>query len=207
MGLTGTIRRREEKKMGQLIKQAALVATRRLKVAAIILLVLLLAIQSWKLNRKTIVVQELATKIEGLPADTKQVVTVYRDHVITKWRDGPTKIEYRDRYLPPEGHVEVVSKVDHPEQTPTVVVKDKGLTMRLGGGLVYSGKLLPMVDMKWAYWRRYSLTVGVTPVFGGIGLSRHIEDVTPFQNLEVQGITGLGWDARLRFGIGLRTNF
>jgi hypothetical protein len=193
--------------MGQLIEQAALLATRRLKETAIILLVLLLALQSWKLNRRTIVAQELATKIQGLPPGTRQVVTVYRDHVVTKWRDGPTKIEYRDRYLPPEGHVEVVSKVDQPEQPPEVVVQDKGSTMRLGGGLVYSGKLLPMVDIKWAYWRRYSLTVGVTPSFGGIGLSRHIDDLTPVQNLEVQGVTGLGWDARLRFGIGLRTDF
>lgn len=35
------------------------------------------------------------------------MVTVYRDRVVMRWRDGPTKIEYRDRYLPPEGHVEV----------------------------------------------------------------------------------------------------
>jgi hypothetical protein len=64
-----------------------------------------------------------------------------------------------------------------------------------------------MVDFKWAYWRRYSLTVGITSEFGGIGLSRHIDDFTPFQNLEIQGLAGPGWDAKLHFGIGLRINF
>ena len=183
-------------------KQAALFAIKRPKEAAIILLALLLALMSWRLNRETGRAQELAAKIEALPPGTKQTVTLYRDHVVTKWRDGPTKIEYRDRYLPPEGHVEVVT-----DESPEVVIKDRGFTKRLGGGLVYSGALLPIVDMKWAYWRRYSLTVGITPRFGGIGISRHIDDFTPFQNLEVQGIAGLGWDAKFRFGIGLRTNF
>jgi len=180
---------------------------RRPHEAAIILLALILAVLYWQLERKTGRAEQLTTRIEGLPPDTKQTVTIYRDRVVTKWRDGPTKIEYRDRYLPPEGHVEVVSKVDQPEKSPEVVVKDRGFTRRLGGGLVYAGKLLPVVDIKFAYWRRYSLTAGITPLFGGIGVSRHVNDFTPFQNLEIQGIAGLGWDAKFCFGIGLRTNF
>ncbi|MCX5786041.1 MAG: hypothetical protein NTX59_10160 [Elusimicrobia bacterium] len=180
---------------------------RRPQEAAIILLALMLAVLYWQLKRETGRAEQLTAKIEGLPPNTKQVVTIYRDRVVTKLRDGPTKIEYRDRYLPPEGHVEVVSKVDQPDKPPEVVVKDRGFTRRLGGGLVYSGKLLPLVDFKWAYWGRYSLTAGITPLFGGIGLSRHIDDFTPFQNLELQGLAGLGWGAKLRFGIGLRTNF
>jgi len=67
--------------------------------------------------------------------------------------------------------------------------------------------LLPMVDFKWAYLGRYSLTTGITPQFGGIGLSRHIDDMTLFQNLEIQCIVGPGWDTKLYFGVGLRTNF
>ncbi|KKW22356.1 MAG: hypothetical protein UY62_C0006G0003 [Parcubacteria group bacterium GW2011_GWF2_50_9] len=180
---------------------------RRPQEAAIILLALMLAVLYWQLKRETGRAEQLTAKIEGLPPDTKQTVTIYRDRIVTRWRDGPTKVEYRDRYLPPEGHVEVVSKMDQPEKPPEVVVKDRGFTMRLGGGLVYSGALLPMVDLKCAYWKRYSLSAGITPQFGGIGLSRHLDDLTPFQNLEIQGIAGLGWNAKFRFGIGLRTNF
>lgn len=161
----------------------------------------------WRFNRERGRAQELAAKLDGLPPDTKQVVTIYRDRVVTKWRDGPTKIEYRDRYLPPEGKVEMVTKVDQPEKSPEAVINDRGFTMRLGGGIVYSGKPLPLIDLKWAYWRRYSLTLGLTPRFGGVGVSRHVDDFMPFNNLEIVGLAGPDWAGKPRLGIGLRTNF
>lgn len=85
-----------------------------------------------------------------------------------------------------------------------MVIKDRGLTARLGGGLVYAGRPLPMGDLKWACFRRYSLTAGIPPEFGGLGLSRHIDDRTPFQNLDVVGPGGVGWQGDRRFGAGLR---
>ena len=186
------------------VKQASLFVVRRPKDAAIILLVLLLAFMFWRLKRERGHAQELAAKIEGLPPDTKQVVTVYRDRVVTKWRDGPGKVQYVDRYLPPEGHVDVVTRVNQPEKPPEVVIKDRGFTARLGGGVVYAGKPLPMIDLKWAYWRRYSLTLGLTPRFGGLGASRHIDDLSPFTNMEVLGIGGVDWHGHPRLGIGVR---
>lgn len=189
------------------LKAAVLFAVRRPKDAAIIFLAALLALTFWRFNRERGQAQELAAKIEGLPPDTNQMVTIYRDRVVTKWRDGPTKIEYRDRYLPSEGHVEVVTKVDQPEKPPEVVVKDRGFTSRLGGGIVYAGEPLPLLDLKWAYWRRYSLTLGITPRFGGIGASRHIDDFTPFQNLEILGLAGVDWQGGSRIGFGFRINF
>ncbi len=182
-------------------------AVRRPKEAAVVLLAALLAMTLWRLEREKSHARELAAKLEGLPPNTKQVVTVHRNHVITKWRDGPTKIEYRDRYLPPEGHVEVVTKIDEPEKPPEIVIKDRGFTSRLGAGLVYSGEPLPMLDLKWAYWRRYSLLLGMTPAFGGLGVSRHIDDFTPFSNLELVGLGGLDWRGGPRAGIGLRLSF
>lgn len=189
------------------LRSAVTFTWRRPKDAALILLILLAGILGWRARRASERAAELVAKIEGLPPGTKQVVTINRDRVITKWRDGPTKIEYRDRYLPPEGHVEVVTKVDQPEKPPEVVIKDWGFTTRLGGGIVYSGKPLPLIDLKWAYWRRYSLTLGLTPQFGGVGLSRHMDDFTPFENLELVGIAGIGWSGERRVGLGLRTNF
>lgn len=186
---------------------SAAFAVRRPKEAAILLLAALLALTFWRLNRERGHAHELATKLEGLPPDTKQVVTLYRNRVITKWRDGPTKIEYRDRYLPPEGKVEVITKVDQPEKPPEVVIKDRGFTSRLGGGVIYAGEPLPLIDLKWAYWRRYSLTLGLTPRFGGVGVSRHIDDFTPFGNLEIVGLAGLDWSGSTRAGVGFRLNF
>lgn len=182
-------------------------AWRRPKDAAIILLVLLAGILAWRERRMSEIAAEQTAKLEGLRPDTKQVITLYRERVVTKWRDGPTRIEYRDRYLPPEGHVEVVTKIDQPDRTPEVVIKDRGFTRRLGGGIVYAGEPLPMLDLKWAYWRRYSLTLGLTPKFGGLGFSRHIDDFTTFGNLELIGIAGIEWTGGRRLGMGIRTNF
>ena len=189
------------------VKQAALFVVRRPKDAAIILMALFLAILFWRFNRERVRAQELTAKIEGLPPNTRQVVTIYRDRVVAKWRDGPTSVQYVDRYLPPEGRVEIVTKVDQPGKPPEVVIKDRGFTARLGGGVVYAGEVLPLVDLKVGYWRRYSATVGVTPQFGGFGFSRHLDDFTPFSNLELVGMGGLGWGGDARFGVGLRTIF
>jgi hypothetical protein len=100
-----------------------------------------------------------------------------------------------------------VTKVDQPEKPPEVVIKDWGFTTRVGGGIVYSGKTLPLIDLKWFYWKRYSLTLGLTPEFGVLGVSRHIDDFTPFGNLEVLGMGGVGWAGEPRFGLGFRINF
>jgi hypothetical protein len=180
---------------------------RRPKDAAIILLALLLAIMFWQLNHEKSKTEKLIAKIEGLPPNTKQVVTIYRDRVVTKWRDGPTRIEYRDHYLPPEGHVEIVTKENEPDKPTEVKIKDWGFTSHFGGGIVYSRKFLPLIDLKWFYFKRYGFTLAVTPQFGGIGLSRHIDDFTPFKNLELLGLSGFGWNGKFHFAIAIRTNF
>ena len=193
----------------QAVKAAVFFAARRPKDAVIILMALMLALMCWRFNREQSQAQKLATNVEGLPPNIRQVVTVYRDRVVTKWRNGQTKVEYRDRYLPPEGHVEVVTKENEPKKPPEVVLKDRGFTARLGGGIVYAGKPMPMLDLKWAYWRRYSLTVGVTPEFGGVGFSRHVDDAVPFGfgNLEILGMAGFDWHGGNRLGMGARVNF
>lgn len=189
------------------LRSAVTFAWRRPKDAAIILLLLIAGILSWRARRASDRAAELVAMIEGLPPGTKQVVTINRDRVITKWRDGPTKIEYRDRYLPPEGHVEIVTKENQPEKPPEILIKDWGFTTRLGGGVVYSGKPLPLIDLKWFYWKRYSMTIGITPEFGGLGISRHIDDFTPFHNLEILGLGGVDWSGRSQIGLGFRINF
>jgi len=177
------------------------------KEAAIILLSLLLIFMNWRLKMEQRKSQDLGAKAATLPPGTKEVVTVYRDRVITQWRDSPTKVEYRDRYLPPEGHVELIAKENQPNQAPEVRITDHGFTFRPGGGMVYSERLLLEADAKFAYWRRYGVLIGITQDFGGLGLSRHVDDFLPFHNLEVQGDAGLSWQGHLRLAIGLRTNF
>jgi len=188
-------------------KVAGLFAVRRPKDAAIILLALLLGTMCWRIDRERGHAQELASKMQGLPPNTKQVVTVYRDRIRVVTRDGPLKVEYRDRYLPPEGKVEIVTRIDQPEKPPEVVAKDRGLTARLGGGVIHAGEVLPLVDLKIGYWRRYSATIGITPEFCGMGVSRHVDDFAPFGNLEILSMAGPDWSGNPRFGFGLRMNF
>jgi hypothetical protein len=177
------------------------------KEAVIILLSLLLIFINWRLKVERSKSQELGAKAANLPPGTKEVVTVYRDRVITKWRDGPAKVEYQDRYLPPEGHVEVITKENQPDQVLEVRITDHGFTFRPGGGMVYSERILLEADAKFAYWRRYGVLIGITQDFGGLGLSRHVDDFTPFTNLELAGLMGLGWRGDLRLGIGFRVSF
>jgi hypothetical protein len=66
---------------------------------------------------------------------------------------------------------------------------------------------MPEGDVKWFYFRRYSLLGAVSPEFGAAGISRHIDDFTPFANLEVTGLCGVSWHGDIRWGIGVRTNF
>jgi hypothetical protein len=151
--------------------------------------------------------QEMPAKSEVLPPGVRQIVQVSYDHVIERWRDGPTKIKYRDRYLPPEGHVEVITKKDQANAEPQVEIKDRGFTFRPGGGMIFSEKLMLEADAKLAYWNRYSLLVGINSEFGGLGACRHVDDFTPFRNLEFFGLAGLSWRGELRLGIGVRSNF
>lgn len=177
------------------------------KDAAIIVISLICIFLNWQIGSERREAERSQAMAGSLPPDTKQIITVYRDRVITKWRVGPAKIEYRDRYVPPEGHITLNIRKDDPQKVPELKIKDWGFTYRLGGGVVYSDELLPEADLKWFYFQRYSALVGITPRFGGLGFSRHIDDFIPFHNLELVGAVGFSWQGGRRWGIGLRTNF
>jgi len=84
-----------------------------------------------------------------------------------------------------------------------------GVTAKPGLGILYSTKFYPELDLKVVYAYRYSLKVGITPEFGHIGLTRHVDDLIPFfnfQNIEVQVVYGMDFRGGRRWGIGVRTN-
>ncbi|MBI2069854.1 MAG: hypothetical protein HYT79_04555 [Elusimicrobia bacterium] len=81
-----------------------------------------------------------------MPPGTKQIITVYKDRVITKWRDGG-RVEYRDRYLPPEGRIDVAIKDAKPELLPEILIRDRGVTHRFGGGVALSIQINPCLQL------------------------------------------------------------
>lgn len=188
-----------------LLQKAIEIIIHHFKDAMIVVLGLLLLLLNWELRvERGRIAHSPAAE---LPENVSKTITIYRDRVVTKWRSAPMKIIYRDRYLPPEGSVMVSLPAVGPQNEPQIVVMDHGFTHRLGGGMLYSEKFLPEADLKWFYFRRYSALGGVTPEFIGAGLSRHIDDFTPFDSVELAGLAGISWQGKLRFGIGLRTNF
>jgi hypothetical protein len=92
-----------------------------------------------------------------------------------------------------------------------IVVRDKGFTLRPGFGVEWAGQGIgPRLDLKWAYYKRYSFLVGGGKSGADVSISRHIDDLVwgrP-QNVEVFG----GWKFLRMPGasqvvFGLRANF
>lgn len=194
------------KMMINLTKKIITFAYSKPKETAILLLLLLLGLLFLRLSHEKNKNHELTAKIDGMPKNTKQIVTVEKNKVIVKYKETPTKVEYIEKYLPPEGKVEVITKENEPNKPPEVKIKDWGFTARLGGGVVYSGKLEPVLDLKWFYWRRYGLTVGVTKNHVGIGITRHVDDLIGFKNIEIVCYINVGNNKTINL-IGIRNSF
>lgn len=85
-----------------------------------------------------------------------------------------------------------------------------GFTCRLGYGVLYNGKFLPELDIKWVYYGRWSLKTGITKEFVDIGVSRHIDDLIPYikpRNVELQIVVGKSYEGAVVIAGGARSNF
>lgn len=108
--------------------------------------------------------------------------------------------------------IEKVAELEK-KKMPSFIVKNKGLTFRIGAGVVYDSKeVSPSGDIKWAFWDRYSLTSGLNKNnFELFNLSRHVDDMVRWiklENLELKA--GLGKPYRetgFAYQAGLRVNF
>lgn len=59
-----------------------------------------------------------------------------------------------------------------------VKIKNKGFTLKPGFGFDWANQgVKPRLDLKWAYWDRYSLLVGGSANGLGVDVSRHIDDI------------------------------
>jgi len=187
---------------------------------AVITLAIIIAIQTKRLNKANdnnatsqSVVDQQAKDIKML-RDELAHISVVGGHVIylTRTVAGGALTGHGTPYKPPEGSTDISVTQTTTGGPPRIVVKvqTKGFTFRLGLGVLYSSKLYPELDVKWAFWDRYSIKTGVTLEFVDAGISRHVDDLIPFlnvQNLEIQGVYGKSFKWENRLGIGLRSNF
>jgi hypothetical protein len=84
---------------------------------------------------------------------------------------------------------ELQASLNKPETL--VTIHNRGFTLRPEIGFGYDGKADGYIGIKWAYWNRYSLSVGSTSKQVGIGVARHIDDIVPFtHNAEITVMYG-----------------
>jgi len=193
---------------------------------AIIVLAIMLAIQTKRLNKEkqdnvnsTASIKDLTIKLHF----TENMLASFRIEngrllALTRTTAGG-KPTGHDDYVPPEGHVDitigasktVTGQVNTEQPQIHISITNKGFTFRIGYGFVYSKKLYPELDIKWAYWDRYSLKTGFTIDFADLAITRHVDDLIPWfnwQNLEAQVGGGLEWDGLgKRLLAGFRSNF
>lgn len=132
----------------------------------------------------------------------KAKTVVQANKVITATRRTDGKVDVVQRYVPPEGKVEVIVPVGGGEQI--VKVKDKGLTLSPGGGFglvgVHPGAF---VFVKFAYWRRIGLC-------GGVGINSASEFV-PYGGVSYHLISNtflhVGVGAELKTIAGIAVKF
>jgi len=155
------------------------------------------------------------------------VITKERDQAVAAYRELIEKI----KKMTNAGEIEDAKRtleelLEEAKRPPKVIVKNRGFTSRFGYGMIIgpglgvsintrSGKLnipvLPVLDWKWGYWKRFSATVQINPRYIGPGITRHIDDIMPrklhMNNLEIGISGGIEFTGGKRADAYIRSNF
>lgn len=187
----------------QFIKNLLSLAWAHKQVALYVILAIIIAGLSCKINRDKLKISELSTEKGVLEERLKNQTIITKNQVVYRDRD-----KVIIKYVPAEGKVTVSETKDGKTE---LKIKNYGLTLRPGVGAYYSGGMVGLLDVKFAFWDRYSLGLGSSLDSAVIWSSRHIDDMTfgIAQNAELA--IGYGRDyqdfSKSRFLFGLRTNF
>ncbi len=177
-------------------------------IAGYIILIIIISFLSWKNNRNEIKISELSITKGELEERLKNQTVITNNKIVYRDKD---KVVIR--YLPSEGRVVVNETKDGKTE---VIVKNRGLTIKLGAGILYSGNyenvsFNPTLDLKLLYWNRYSGGIGSSLNYPFLYFSRHIDDLTmgQFKNIELMLAYGKPYAEfeKSILGIGVRGNF
>ena len=169
---------------------------------------------------------KVRTKIKYIPAEGR-VRTIIKKDPRADRRIAELERAYADA-TSPETRDKIRIQIQTELQKKTVVdYVTRGWTSRFGYGLSISpGRnieipvgeddtislpLLPTLDWKFRYHDRWSALLQVNPSYGGLAITRHIDDFTPrwmhIENIELGINVGPEWGGGWRGGIVTRTNF
>jgi len=190
-------------KIWEFIKNLFIWAWGHKQIASYIVLAVIIALLSWKLNRNNTTIAELSNQKGVLEERLKSQAIVTKNQIIYRDKD---KVVIK--YVPAEGSVTVNETKDGKTE---VKIKNWGLTLHPGVGVYYSGGLVGLLDAKLGYWDRYSLGLGSSLDSAVIWGSRHIDDLSFGLAQNAEFSLGYGRDyqdfSRSRLLIGVRTNF
>jgi hypothetical protein len=140
-----------------------------------LLLICFIIVSGWLYNRKVAELDALQANMGKLALNLKEQVTIRDGQVEILKRIGGNTI-VKKYYLPPEAPF--IIQVSSSTGETNVISKTKGMTAKPGFGAEWGGKgIQPYMDLKWAYWGRYSGLVGGSLKGIGPGISRHLDDV------------------------------
>lgn len=153
-----------------------------------------------------IVQKELIEKYEfttsSLEKGIKQKIKISGNKVKILYREKEV-VKEKVIYVPKEGSVTVIENNDSEIK---VVPKNKGFTLKYGFGVLYDSKFYPSLDLKFLYFKQYSLVTSAYRNGLSLNVSRHVDDWLGdnFSNIEIQ----VGYNfLNPRFIIGVRSNF
>ena len=165
----------------------------------------------WRYNRKEAELADAQSKAGKLADGLKTQISLIngRLEILRRQKD---KVEVKIVYVPQEGGVVIQDPVK-PGDDVVVIIKDKGFTVKPGFGIEYAGYgLSPRLDLKLAYYKRYSLLVGGGKDGLDVSASRHLDDILFWHPQNAELFLGyiflpIGNDGRRLPVAGLRSNF
>ena len=163
----------------------------------------------WRYNKKEAELADAKAQAGKLADGLKTQISLVNGklEILRRQKD---KVKREVIYVPSEGTV-VIQDPDKPGSDVTVIVKDKGFTLRPGFGIEWAGRgLSPRLDLKLAYYKRYSLLLGGGKDGMDVSASRHLDDILFWhpQNVELMaGWLFLPMEGNRVPVIGLRSNF
>lgn len=168
-----------------------------------------LLVGGWLYNRQKAQLAQVQLE-HGVIADgLKQQISI-RDGQIEVLKKLKGKVIVEHIYVPVESPV-VIQVPDNPNSPVVIITKDRGWTFRPGLGIEWANNgLSPRLDIKLAYYQRYSLLVGGGK--GGVDLSasRHLDDILYGSPRNIEAFAGYRF-IRMPGGgpvvVGLRMNF
>jgi hypothetical protein len=177
----------------------------RIKTILIIVLVAIVFILKWQVDKKERKVEALAfkdAKVQSLNKDLKAQIVLSQNEITVAKRTEGNKVEVRSSYLPQEGKVMVC--VGKNNGQICIKTQNKGACMRLNAGLAYTDAGYASIGLKFLYWGRCGCEAGLnfnnSKIKPFICLSRNMFDMCKIlKNTSL----GIAYDGNIGFRVSV----